>query len=127
MSAANPDRRPKQIDNVTRHASLQSSINSKCACHVASTVVLCGHTYVVSLVEIPAYRKLSGIKIDLVALVVSWIDQNHQTGVDVQSGKTSAERKLRSWGGQDGDLAGNASTFSVGGKFYRDKSSLHKI
>src|ERR1039457_5321944 len=77
LSAANPDRRPKQIDNVTRHASLQSSINSKCACHVASTVVFCGHTYVVSLVEIPARRKLSGIKVDLVALVVSWIDQNH--------------------------------------------------
>ena len=52
---------------------------------------MCGHTYVVTLVEIPACRKLSGIKVDLVALVVAWIDQNHQAGVYVQSGKTPAD------------------------------------
>ena len=127
VPAADPDRPAKQTDEVTWHTGFESLVDGNRAGHVAGAIEICGHHDVISKVEIPACREVGGIKGDLIACFVSWINQSQYSGVHVKHREIPIEHKYRSWRGQNRDLAGNASTLTVRFKFDRDESASDKI
>ena len=91
---------------------------------VVGTIKLGVHFHVRAFVQIPRRGKSGWVKDDFVALVVSGIGDHKFIGAQIQKGDTSAEGKLISRRGQDGDMVGDPLTLRVRCKGGRDQGAL---
>lgn len=91
---------------------------------VVGPIKLGGHFHVRAFVQIPRRGKSGRVKDDFVALVVPGIRDHKLIGAQIQKGDTTAEGKLISGRGQDGDVVGDSLTLRVRCKGGRDQGAL---